>query len=151
MLENEFKNSQKLLFPTEFQLDSNELSMIGEISKELHQLGFGFSIEENDITVFERPLDIKAGQEEKELKELLEHYSEFSELKPTERRENVAASFSCRSSIKTGNKLSEAEMKKLHEDLMKCKTPSVCPHGRPVIMEMSIPDLDKNFGRTPTE
>jgi len=148
VLEKEFSGSQKLLFPAELSLNSVEQSSFDEIKSELETLGFVFDLSEK-IIVLSIPLDLKSGKIEEELKEILDNYSEYKIIKPTERRDNIAASFACRKSIKTGQKLSDWEMEQLFEDLMNCETPSVCPHGRPVVLEMSIPDLDKSFGRSP--
>jgi DNA mismatch repair protein MutL len=147
-LDKEFSGSQKLLFPVELNINSVEQSSFDEIKSELETLGFIFDLSQK-ITVLSIPLDLKSGKIEEELKEILDNYSEYKTIKPTERRDNIAASFACRKSIKTGQKLSNWEMEQLFEDLMNCQTPSVCPHGRPVVLEMSIPDLDKSFGRSP--
>ena len=148
-LENHYKNSQKLLFPVDYSFDNSEQLIFDDIKEELVILGFGFDEENNQI--IEKPLDVASGMEEEELKEIIEKYKENQEINRTDKRYNIAASYSCRSSIKTGKNLSELEMKKLYDDLMDCENPYVCPHGRPVIMEMSIPDLDKNFGRSYTK
>ena len=33
------------------------------------------------------------------------------------------------------------------ERLNKCKNPYTCPHGRPTIIKLSIPDIEKMFER----
>ncbi len=148
VLEKEFAQSQKLLFPVELELNQSESSCFDEIKSELEKLGFIFK-EGDSLVISSIPLDLKSGNAEDEFKEILDNYSEYKTINPTLRRDNIAASFACRKSIKSGQKLSLWEMEQLHRDLMNCQTPSVCPHGRPVVLEMSIPDLDKSFGRSP--
>jgi DNA mismatch repair protein MutL len=149
MLDSEFAKSQQMLFPENIIFDETEKSIFNEISQELDLLGFKFDLNDSGITLQAKPTDVRNGKEESELKEILSLYQENKSLERTEKRENIAASFSCRSSIKTGKKLSLEEMKALHDDLMKCETPEVCPHGRPVIMEITLKELDLQFGRTP--
>ena len=51
-----------------------------------------------------------------------------------------------------GQRLNDAlagpELEKLLEDLRHCTMPYTCPHGRPTLIEMSYPELEKKFGRT---
>jgi DNA mismatch repair protein MutL len=39
-------------------------------------------------------------------------------------------------------------MKSLIQDLFACEMPGVCPHGRPIILEMQLREFDRRFGRT---
>jgi DNA mismatch repair protein MutL len=54
----------------------------------------------------------------------------------------------CKAAIKAGHILSENEMKSLIHDLFACDMPGVCPHGRPIILEMQLREFDRRFGRT---
>ena len=40
------------------------------------------------------------------------------------------------------------ELDALLESLRHCTIPYTCPHGRPTLIEMSYPELEKKFGRT---
>ncbi|MDI6766270.1 MAG: hypothetical protein QME52_05550 [Bacteroidota bacterium] len=50
--------------------------------------------------------------------------------------------------IKTGEPLTGSEMLSLLNQLGETEIPTVCPHGRPVSIKLSITELDKRFGRT---
>ena len=63
-------------------------------------------------------------------------------------KDNIAKSFSCRSAIKSGNKLTDKEMRLLIDSLFATSMPYVCPHGRPVVLKISMDEFDKRFGRT---
>ena len=54
----------------------------------------------------------------------------------------------CRQAIKANDALTGPELEKLLEDLRHCTMPYTCPHGRPTLIEMSYPELEKKFGRT---
>jgi len=53
----------------------------------------------------------------------------------------------CKAAIKAGYKNSTAEMKVLAEQVLYDDEIRYCPHGRPVMIEMSKYDLEKQFGR----
>ena len=59
----------------------------------------------------------------------------------------IAESMACRGSIKAGDELGEKEMQILLRDLSKCENPFHCPHGRPILVEMSYKELYKKFDR----
>jgi DNA mismatch repair protein MutL len=63
-------------------------------------------------------------------------------------RDNLAKSYSCKSAIKAGDPLNEPEMRSLIDQLFATSMPYVCPHGRPIVLRISIEELDRRFGRT---
>jgi DNA mismatch repair protein MutL len=62
--------------------------------------------------------------------------------------EEVLITASCKMAVKAGDPLSLQEMRALLADLLLCDNPYTCPHGRPIIIELSNRDLDRKFGRT---
>jgi DNA mismatch repair protein MutL len=65
-----------------------------------------------------------------------------------EKRDNIAKSYACRNAIMAGDKLSQREMSLLIDQLFATSMPYVCPHGRPIIIKLSLSELDKMVGRT---
>ena len=61
--------------------------------------------------------------------------------------EEVLITASCKMAVKAGDPLSLQEMRALIADLLLCDNPYTCPHGRPIIIELSNSDLDRKFGR----
>lgn len=61
--------------------------------------------------------------------------------------EEVLITASCKMAVKAGDPLSLHEMRALIADLLACDNPYTCPHGRPIIIELSNHDLDRKFGR----
>ena len=59
----------------------------------------------------------------------------------------MAATYSCKAAIKAGDKLDDSECISLIDKLFATKHPYYCPHGRPIIVNLSINDLDKRFER----
>lgn len=57
------------------------------------------------------------------------------------------ATCSCKAAVKGNTKISFEEAKTIIEDLLKLENPFNCPHGRPVIIEMTKTELEKKFKR----
>lgn len=56
-------------------------------------------------------------------------------------------STACRAAIKAGDRTSDYELDKFVEKLLNNPNIRYCPHGRPVLIEMSRYEIEKNFGR----
>ena len=52
-----------------------------------------------------------------------------------------------RTVIVAGDKLEEQEMKVLVDQLFSTEHPYYCPHGRPIIVNLGIEELDRRFER----
>lgn len=140
--------SQQLLFPEEVVLDINELKILDEVFEELQLLGYKLELNNNILTINEVPADISSGESNFSINEILSKYQEFQQIRHTSKRDNIAATIACKSAVKTGYNLSYEQIQAIIFDLFKCKTPYVCPHGRPVILDISLKSLDLNFKRT---
>ena len=57
------------------------------------------------------------------------------------------ATMACKASVKLTTKLTQDEALTLWRSLHECEQPYVCPHGRPVMIELKNADLLKRFGR----
>jgi DNA mismatch repair protein MutL len=149
-LEEGSANSQELLFPQGVELLPREVAMIRELHDPLTAMGFHIRFFGGTSVVIDAvPTDVKSGSESSILHELLESYDEYERLGTFSSREALAAGFSCRAAIKSGDRLSQEEMHSLIEQLFQTKMPYVCPHGRPVVIKLALDELDRRFGRTP--
>ena len=61
--------------------------------------------------------------------------------------EYIASTYACKAAIKAGDKLTSIECKELIDQLFSTEHPYYCPHGRPIIVNLPIEDLDKRFER----
>jgi len=53
----------------------------------------------------------------------------------------------CRSSVKAGDKLMPEERRHLLEGFRALRPPYTCPHGRPIITELTLRQMEKSFRR----
>lgn len=141
-------NSQQLLFPQRLELKPWEAEILEEIQDDLVRLGFSFRLFGNRTILIEGiPPDVRAGSEERILQDILEQYQTYKTTLSLEQRHLLAASYACRSSIMAGDKLSQREMQVLIDQLFATSMPYICPHGRPIIIKLSLEEFDKMFGR----
>lgn len=58
-----------------------------------------------------------------------------------------AARAACKAAVKAHDELSADAMNKLLEQLKNCRQGTLCPHGRPTMVEISLREMEKRFGR----
>ena len=145
--ENTPLSAQTLLFSEELQFSPDEFSVLLEIIPYLKKLGFRIKENgQNKILLEAIPSDMSYGSEDKVIKDILDNY--ISNRKNSSSfMEDIAASFACYSAVKAGDSLSIEEMQILVKNLFSTKHPYYCPHGRPIIMQLSLEELDKRFER----
>jgi DNA mismatch repair protein MutL len=142
------RSSQQLLFPSTQQLPADDYSMLEELLPEMDRLGFDIKMFGKGTVVVEgMPPEIRPGSEGQILAEILSQYKEYRQGAPTEVRDNLAKSYACKSALKSGDPLNEAEMRSLIDQLFATKMPYVCPHGRPIVLRISLEEFDRRFGR----
>lgn len=142
--------SQFLVFHKTLQLNPAQFQLAKELQDYLEKLGFAVKFFGGNVVIIEGvPREVREGEEEEILLNILEEYSNnLIEKKLTDTADNLAKSYSCHTAIRTGDKLTEPEMRTLIDRLFGTTMPYACPHGRPIIMKISIDEFDKRFGRT---
>ena len=71
------------------------------------------------------------------------------ELRPeNEKLQWIYNSTACRAAVKAGDEMKPAEMQAFVERLLSDEKVRYCPHGRPVLYELTRRELEKQFGRT---
>jgi DNA mismatch repair protein MutL len=61
--------------------------------------------------------------------------------------EEMIAKTVCRHAVKANDFLRDPEVEQLIRDLLDCELPYCCPHGRPTMIQISLGELEKKFGR----
>ncbi len=141
--------SQQLLFPRTIELDPASFRILKEIQLFLSKLGFALKyFSKNTVVIEGVPEDVKRGSEERVLLEIINEFVANQREKKLEESDNIAKSYSCRTAIKAGDSLSEKEMRLLIDQLFATAMPYVCPHGRPIVIKISLEEFDRRFGRT---
>lgn len=139
--------SQTLLFPEVLQFSPDEFSVLLDILPYLEKIGFRLREFSKDTVLVEGiPSEMGFGQEKEVIRNILDHYvshqKEYSSY-----QENLAASFACHAAIKAGDRLTAEEMRVLINRLFKTEHPYYCPHGRPILVHLTLDELDRRFER----
>ncbi|RLC48994.1 MAG: DNA mismatch repair endonuclease MutL [Candidatus Cloacimonadota bacterium] len=150
-LEGEQGKSQKLLFPLVLDLPAHLSPIIQDLVAEninlFHQIGFRLkTFSGNSLIVEEIPYEIHDWHKGEVLIEILKQLQEEQKLGHN-LKESLAKSYACKAAIKAGKKLSKKEIISLLNSLFATKNPFFCPHGRPVIIQIGLNELEKRFGR----
>jgi DNA mismatch repair protein MutL len=64
-----------------------------------------------------------------------------------DRREKMLATMACKAAVKAGEPLTREKMGYLVAELFKTSQPSLCPHGRPIVIRLDRSLIDKTIGR----
>jgi len=139
--------SQQLLFPQTIQLTPDDYLVLEEFVPFLEKIGFDLKEFGRYTIVIEAvPVEIKQGTEKDILSDMIAYYKDEKQETP-DTWDAVAKSYACKAAIKSGDKLEHEEMASLINELFTCDEPYFCPHGRPVIVNLTLEEIDKRFGR----
>ncbi len=140
-------NSQQSLFPQTVSLSASDFALVMEVQNELMSLGFRFEIfGKNVLLVNGIPAGVVAS--EKELFEgFLEQFKKNQSELQMPLRDNLALALARRSSVKSGQKLIEEEIKSIVEGLFSCAKPNFSPDGRPTFFTFETSKIESYFTR----
>ena len=139
--------SQTLLFPELLEFSSDEFDGLLDILPYLEKIGFKVKkVGDYSISVEATPSDVSWGNERQVIRDIIDDFLETRKTSSSY-KESIAASFACKAAIKAGDKLTHDELQLLVNRLFATEHPYYCPHGRPIIVQMSLEELDKRFER----
>jgi DNA mismatch repair protein MutL len=141
--------TQRLLMPIVVQLPPRQLVILDSIVPELAKNGFEVEpFGPKTIAIKTAPAILKAAAVEKLLLELLDGLERETQVMNIETlKKKIAATVSCHAAIKINTPLDETKMRWLVGELMKTDVPTVCPHGRPIILRYDLREIQKAFKR----
>ncbi len=139
---------QMLLIPVTVNLSPDEYNAVLENKELLYKAGY-------DIEDFgDRCVKVNACPTELIDEDIVALITEVADYLTTnqktvmpEKLDWIYHSMACRAAIKAGNTTTDFEIKKFVEELLQRDDIRYCPHGRPVMVEVSKRDLEKQFKR----
>ncbi|GEP45467.1 DNA mismatch repair endonuclease MutL [Brevifollis gellanilyticus] len=141
--------SQRLLMPLTLQVTPRDADILRRHQETLARLGIEVEpFGPNIFKVEALPTFLKTDDPVTWLDQVIEELQTLSAKGSSLRLgEDMIATTVCRHSIKANDKLSMPEIEALLRDLFACEMPYCCPHGRPTLIQMSLKELEKKFGR----
>ena len=137
---------QGLLEPVTFEVSPQQEEILKLHYNDLAE--YGFTIEpfgERTYLVRAVPSLLREEDWAGMLKELLDSLSEGGN---SDWEEATAISIACHGAVRSGQTLSDDEMRGLVRQLEQAANPHTCPHGRPTMIHLSSGQLEKEFGRS---
>ena len=149
--ENERRiESQNLLLPETFDLTPAQAVAFDLVADELENVGFALMrLSGRTIAVKAVPTDLPPSEVRNLLAEILDSLDSVKRGNARETlRDDIAASLACKAAVKVNMKLTPEKMQWLVDKLLLTSSPTTCPHGRPVILRLTMKDIERGFHRT---
>lgn len=142
--------SQNLLLPETIDLSPAQSQAFQLIEADLESLGFGLMrLSGRTVAIKSIPTDLPASEARNLFAEILDTVeAEKRGGAKTTLRDDIAASLACKAAIKINMKLTTEKMRWLIDRLLITTSPTTCPHGRPIILRLSMKDIERGFHRT---
>ncbi len=144
--------SQCLLVPIKVPLDKSELGAIAEYREQIISCGFDFGIDSDNgyatLTQIPREINMHAAQDTfltmaQRLADGMGQASLTRELL----FERALYQTACKAAMKAGREDTPENVKWIVEQVMSLPDITVCPHGRPIAIELTHSYLDRQFER----
>lgn len=141
--------SQRLLVPLVLDLPQERAEAVWEVRGELEKLAVELEwTGPETLALLSRPVLIN---EAALVEALVSFAAELTEkggsISVEKHLAHAMATMACHSSIRAGQALSQEQMQNLLRQMDEFPLSSFCPHGRPVSVEYTFHELEKDFGR----
>ena len=143
--------SQMLMLPIEVMMTSDEIQTLGTYREEIEAVGFEFTEGRYSVSVLAIPEGVSTDAVADMLVVMAERIKSGTGTAGLTRDivfEKALYQASCKAAIKAGREYVGEHIKWIVDKLMALPDITVCPHGRPVAMELTKKNLDRQFERT---
>ena len=141
--------SQQLLSPQLVRLTAHDMALVSEFAPVLADAGF--EVEPFDDTcVAVKAVPTLFGENESPRELLLEALDEWQAGRGQVTRERMrrrVAQMACKHAIKGGDHLNETQVSGFLREILRSDSMPTCPHGRPIVTEITRYALEKRFKR----
>ena len=144
----EKSSSQIMLLPQIIKVSPSEQAILEDLIPRLEELGYEIeNIGFGSFAVKATPSALEDSDTEAFITSLLDESTSIRMLKTNELKRNKLMQLACKSAVKAGDKLSDANIKKLLQLIVKEQIPLSCPHGRPILIRLTSHELEVRFKR----
>ena len=142
--------SQNLLLPETIDLTPAQSQAFQIVEEELAAVGFGMMrLSGRTVAIKSIPTDLPPSEARNLFAEILDNVdlAKRGSGKST-LRDDIAASLACKAAVKINMPLTREKMDWMIDRLLTTSSPTTCPHGRPVLLRLSMKDIERGFHRT---
>ena len=141
--------TQKLLLPATFDVPPRDADWIERNISTLQKMGIGIeSFGPGTFKIDSVPSFLNVSDPAQFMRKVMDDLGSASNSASAMRLgEEIIAKTVCRHAVKANDPLRYPEVEKLIRDLLDCDLPYCCPHGRPTMIQISLAELEKKFGR----
>jgi DNA mismatch repair protein MutL len=141
--------AQRLLLPQPIDLPPRDADWIDRNMSILQKMGIGIeSFGPNTFKIDSLPSFLNVSDPTQFMRKVIDDLKSASNSSSAMRLgEEMIAKTVCRHAVKANDPLRSLEVEKLIQDLLECDLPYCCPHGRPTMIQISLAELEKKFGR----
>jgi len=142
------RSTQQLLFPYTLELPAADFALLTELLPDFDMLGFDIKPFGRNTVVIEgvppTPIPGAKGRSSRRCLRSTQNTGRTTRHTCGQPGEILFLQIG----DQAGDPLNEPEMRSLIDQLFATSMPYVCPHGRPIVLRISIEELDRRFGRT---
>jgi DNA mismatch repair protein MutL len=141
--------SQRLLLAQTFELAPRDAEWVERNTATLQKMGIGIeAFGQNAFKIDSLPTFLDVSDPVSFMRKVIDGLKSASNgSSPLRLGEDMIAKTVCRHAVKANDPLGYLEVEKLISDLLECDLPYCCPHGRPTMIQISLAELEKKFGR----
>jgi DNA mismatch repair protein MutL len=141
--------TQKLLLPQTFDVPPRDADWIEQNLSVLQKMGIGIeNFGPDTFKIDSLPSFLDVSDAAQFMRKVIDDLKSASNNASAMRLgEEMIAKTVCRHAVKANDPLRYPEVEKLIRDLLDCDLPYCCPHGRPTMIQISLAELEKKFGR----
>ncbi|PYI97206.1 MAG: DNA mismatch repair endonuclease MutL [Verrucomicrobia bacterium] len=141
--------TQKLLLPQTFDVPPRDADWIERNLSILQKMGIGIeSFGPDTFKIDSVPSFLNVSDPAQFMRKVIDDLKSAGNSASAMRLgEEMIAKSVCRHAVKANDPLRYPEVEKLIRDLLDCDLPYCCPHGRPTMIQISLAELEKKFGR----
>ena len=141
--------SQELMAPVSAELTREEAAAVLENTEVLGRCGFEVAdFGDGDVLIRQIPCDVDEKDAVSLLQELAADLLAGKTLAPETLRDNLLHTIACKAAIKAGWHTEGAEAAHLVAEILSRTDIKYCPHGRPVCIELTKSQLERQFKRS---
>ncbi len=138
--------AQSLLAPAICRLSAQEREVLLAHGALLEEFGFEVDQLGQDLAVRQAPFDVAVEDIPATLEEIAQKLLTTGGADPAAARDELLHTMACKAAIKGGWKTSPQELERVAQAVMEGSV-KYCPHGRPVAIELTKKELEKQFKR----